>query len=200
MEKELTAMQKLIARFEKRKEKARKFYEQIFCDALISEATELLVLEKQQIGDAHYDGQKCAGCKHPSGNDALVYFKQTYNLSLPITPKEEITGKNTDSDQPLFYLSELIRTLSRVANKFPDVLFEDDLNRLNQAKAILAKHANINTAEILTPSAPVTENTPKAPFDRLQCERDLLLMFRGYDFPERIKSLVDYCEQINNCK
>lgn len=305
MEKELTAMQKLLNYIETdfgwflKHSPAHGVVPQ-----MKTKATELLETEKQQIGDAHYDGQKCAGCKHPSGNDALAYFKATFNLSLPITPKEEITDKNPvgkkniyvngfiyecqdhniaiikgalyspeflsslvclkvigkhsfagyqqveegvdyikqyqandgigwvncsqkahrilkdhycrivalpltaiikkeiseENDKQLFYLSELIRTVSRIVNKFPAAIYPSDIERLIQAQDILAKHANINTAEILTPSAPVTENTPKAPFDRLQCEKDLLLMFRGYDFPERIKSLVDYCENINISK
>lgn len=52
--------------------------ETVHIPSLIHKATELLEVEKQQHGDTHYDGQKCAGCKHPSGHDALAYFTTTF--------------------------------------------------------------------------------------------------------------------------
>ena len=49
----------------------------------------------------------------------------------------------------LYMLSELIRTVSRVANKFPDALFEHDLDRLTKAKEVLRKNSNNDKTQIL---------------------------------------------------
>lgn len=52
----MTAMQELIERFEKRKKDSKAFHELLFFDAVISEATDLLAKEREQIVDAYADG------------------------------------------------------------------------------------------------------------------------------------------------
>lgn len=71
-----------------------------------------------------------------------------------------IKNKPEDQDRevkeyPLFYLSELIRTVSRIANKFPDALMEHDLVRLTQSKSILKKYSNCDLSKIPKQSTPL---------------------------------------------
>ncbi len=65
------------------------------------------------------------------------------------TPSPQVLS---DEDGVAFYLSELIRTVSRVSNKFPDALFEHDLDRLAQAKNILKIHSNTDKSQVLKQS------------------------------------------------
>lgn len=81
-------------------------------------------------------------------------FENETNRRLTPNPKPPVEG----GEDALFYLSELVRTVSRVANKFPDALNEDDLDRLTQAKTILWKNASSNPNEILQP--PSQPSTP----------------------------------------
>lgn len=66
--------------------------------------------------------------------------------------------ESVPAEDSLFYLAELVRTISRVANKFPAALTEDDLNRLTQAQSILNKYP-ADKSQIPTRSAPIEEST-----------------------------------------
>lgn len=84
------------------------------------------------------DAQQCQQeCEHKSDRTKCPFINLIKNQDKEV--KEE----------PLFYLSELIRTVSRVANKFPDALMEHDLDRFTQAQSVLKKHSNIDHQNIL---------------------------------------------------
>lgn len=55
-------------------------------------------------------------------------------------------------DEILNSLSELIRSLSRIINKYPECAIDADKSRLDKAKAILGKNSNIQPNEIPNPS------------------------------------------------
>lgn len=75
----------------------------------------------------------------PSGYFMAGFLQAALIDALPniYNPQSEVQ----DIDSPLFFLSELVRTVSRVANKFPDSLIELDLDRLTQAQKVLAIHS-----------------------------------------------------------
>lgn len=77
--KELSAMQELIEFLKEERKVNIQPWAKLMCAKIELTATELLEKEKSQIGDAHYDGQRCAGCKHPSGHDALAFFTNKYS-------------------------------------------------------------------------------------------------------------------------
>lgn len=54
-------------------------------------------------------------------------------------------------DQILTSLSEMIRSLSRISNKHPEIVNETDNKRLENAKQILSANTIINKNEIPTP-------------------------------------------------
>lgn len=47
-------------------------------DWIRARAMKLLSLERRQHEETHFDGQRCAGSKHPSSNDASAYYATKY--------------------------------------------------------------------------------------------------------------------------
>lgn len=76
--KQVTTLAELIKRFEKRKDEAKTFTEAVFCDAVISEATELLTKERQDLIDCYAYGYNNALDPNKSNITPDTYVTSTF--------------------------------------------------------------------------------------------------------------------------
>lgn len=74
-------------------------------------------------------------------------------MVITLLAKEKKQTKEAQ-DEALFYLSELVRTVSRLVNNWPHALTDEDLDRLTQSKDVLARNASKDKSQHLTQSSP----------------------------------------------